>query len=210
MEIEKLLPIIKMIRLFLLLLFCLNVSANSNFELTEKLNKMKSLTGDFKQKVTDQNGAILQEVSGQFFFKKPNLFKWDYLKPLKSQLISDGELLYLYDPDLKQVIISQLKKIGGVSPAMLLVTNDIESLFKITRIRDKEIDWFKAVPHEPDKANFKEVFIHFSQDKLKFMTIIDGFDNKTEIQFININQNLKINDAFFLFNTPDDIDVIKN
>ena len=42
------------------------------------------------------------------------------------------------------------------------------------------------------------------------MTIIDGFDNKTEIQFININQNIKINDAFFLFNTPDDIDVIKN
>ena len=199
-----------MIRLFLLLLFCLNVSANSHFELSEKLNKMKSLTGDFKQKVTDQNGAILQEVSGQFFFKKPNLFKWDYLKPLKSQLISDGELLYLYDPDLKQVVISQLKKIGGVSPAMLLVTKDIESLFKITRIRDKEIDWFKAVPHDPEKANFKEVFINFSQDRLKFMTIIDGFDNKTEIQFIDINQNIKINDAFFLFNTPDGIDVIKN
>ena len=199
-----------MIRLFLLLLFCLNVSANSHFELSEKLNKMKSLTGDFKQKVTDQNGAILQEVSGQFFFKKPNLFKWDYLKPLKSQLISDGELLYLYDPDLKQVVISQLKKIGGVSPAMLLVTKDIESLFKITRIRDKEIDWFKAVPHDPEKANFKEVFINFSQDTLNHMRIIDGFDNKTEIQFININQNTKINDAFFLFNTPDDIDVIKN
>ena len=199
-----------MIRLFLLLLFCLNLSANSHFELSEKLNKMKSLTGNFKQKVTDQNGAILQEVSGQFFFKKPNLFKWDYLKPLKSQLISDGELLYLYDPDLKQVVISQLKKIGGVSPAMLLVTKDIESLFKITRIRDKEIDWFKAVPHDPEKANFKEVFINFSQDRLKFMTIIDGFDNKTEIQFIDINQNIKINDAFFLFNTPDGIDVIKN
>ena len=199
-----------MIRLFLLLLFCLNVSANSHFELSEKLNKMKSLTGDFKQKVTDQNGAILQEVSGQFFFKKPNLFKWDYLKPLKSQLISDGELLYLYDPDLKQVVISQLKKIGGVSPAMLLVTKDIESLFKITRIRDKEIDWFKAVPHDPEKANFKEVFINFSQDRLNHMRIVDEFDNETEIQFININQNTKINDAFFLFNTPDDIDVIKN
>ena len=35
----------------------------------------------------------------------------------------------LYDPDLKQVVISQLKKLGGVSPAMLLVNRDIESLF---------------------------------------------------------------------------------
>ena len=76
---------------------------------------MNSLTGKFKQKVVDQNGATLQEVSGQFFFKKPNLFKWDYLEPSKSQLISDGELLYLYDPDLKQVVISQLKKFGGLA-----------------------------------------------------------------------------------------------
>lgn len=200
-----------MIRFFIILFFCSNVFANSHSELSNILNKMKSLTGDFKQKVTDQNGAILQEVSGEFFFKKPNLFKWDYLKPVKSQLISDGELLYLYDPDLKQVVISQLKKIGGVSPAMLLVTKDIESLFKITIVKDeKGINWFKAVPHEPEKANFKKVFINFVEDKLKFMRIIDGFDNKTEIQFINIDQNKKINDAFFLFNTPEDIDVIKN
>ena len=200
-----------MIRFFIILFFCSNVFANSHSELSNMLNKMKSLTGDFKQKVTDQNGATLQEVSGEFFFKKPNLFKWDYLKPVKSQLISDGELLYLYDPDLKQVVISQLKKIGGVSPAMLLVTKDIESLFKITIVKDKKgINWFKAVPHEPEKANFKKVFINFVEDKLKFMRIIDGFDNKTEIQFINIDQNKKINDAFFLFNTPEDIDVIKN
>ena len=200
-----------MIRFFLILLYCLNVSANSDSELSNILNEMNSLTGNFKQKVIDQNGAILQEVSGQFFFKKPNLFKWNYLEPVKSQLISDGELLYLYDPDLKQVIISQLKKIGGVSPAMLLVTRDIESLFKVSIIQDeKGVSWFKALPHEPEKANFKEVFINFVQNELKGMRIIDGFDNTTEIEFIKVSQNININEAIFLFNTPEDIDVIRN
>ena len=42
------------------------------------------------------------------------------------------------------------------------------------------------------------------------MRIIDGFDNTTEINFIKVNQNPIINEAFFLFNTPEDIDVIKN
>jgi outer membrane lipoprotein carrier protein len=172
---------------------------------------MNSLTGKFKQTVKDQNGATLQEVSGQFFFKKPNLFKWDYLKPSKSQLISDGELLYLYDPDLKQVVISQLKKLGGVSPAMLLVNRDIESLFEITIIQDKKgVDWFRALPHEPEKANFKEVFINFVQNELKGMRIIDGFDNTTEIEFIKVSRNININEAIFLFNTPENIDVIRN
>ena len=200
-----------MIRFFIFLLFCSNVLANSHSELSNLLNKMNSLTGNFKQKVIDQNGAILKEVSGQFFFKKPNLFKWNYLEPVKSQLISDGELLYLYDPDLKQVIISQLKKIGGVSPAMLLVTRDIESLFKVSIIQDeKGVSWFKALPHEPEKANFKEVFINFVQNELKGMRIIDGFDNTTEIEFIKVSRNININEAIFLFNTPEDIDVIRN
>ena len=200
-----------MIRFFILLFFCLPLAANSDSELSNILNEMDSLTGNFKQKVLDQNGATLQEVSGQFFFKKPNLFKWDYLEPSKSQLISDGELLYLYDPDLKQVVISQLKKFGGVSPAMLLVTSDIESLFEVTIIQDKKgVSWFRALPHEPEKANFKEVFINFSQKKLKSMRIIDGFDNTTEIDFIKVSRNTDINEAIFLFNTPEDIDVIKN
>ena len=200
-----------MIRFLIILFFCLPVSANPDSNLSNILNEMNSLTGDFKQKVSDQNGAILQEVSGQFFFKKPNLFKWDYLEPAKSQLISDGELLYLYDPDLKQVVISQLKKLGGVSPAMLLVNRDIESLFKISIIQDKRgVSWFKAVPKEPEKANFKEVFINFIQKELKGMKIIDGFDNVTEIEFIKVSRNININEAIFLFNTPEDTDVIRN
>ena len=200
-----------MIRFLIILFFCLPVSANPNSELSNILNEMNSLTGDFKQKVLDQNGATLQEVSGQFFFKKPNLFKWNYLEPSKSQLISDGELLYLYDPDLKQVVISQLKKLGGVSPAMLLVNRDIKSLFEISIIKDKNgNNWFKAVPQEPEKANFKEVFINFFQKELKSMRIIDGFDNTTEIQFIKVSLNTDINEAIFLFNTPEDIDIIKN
>ncbi len=200
-----------MIKLFFILLICTNVLANSGSELSNILNKMDSLTGDFKQKVLDQNGATLQEVSGQFFFKKPNLFKWNYLEPVKSQLISDGELLYLYDPDLKQVIISQLKEFGGVSPAMLLVSRDIESLFKVSIIQDEKGDnWFKAVPNEPEKANFKEVFINFFRNELRGMKIIDNFDNTTEIEFLRVSQNVNINEAIFLFNTPEDIDVIRN
>jgi outer membrane lipoprotein carrier protein len=200
-----------MIRFFFILLFSLNVSANSDSDLSNILNQMNSLTGKFKQTVKDQNGATLQEVSGQFFFKKPNLFKWDYLEPSKNQLISDGELLYLYDPDLKQVVISQLKKFGGLSPAMLLVTNDIESLFEVTIIQDKKgTDWFRALPLEPEKANFKEVFINFVQKELKGMRIIDGFNNTTEIEFIKVSRNTDINEAIFLFNTPEDIDIIRN
>ena len=42
------------------------------------------------------------------------------------------------------------------------------------------------------------------------MRIIDGFDNTTEIEFSRVSRNTEINEAIFLFNTPEDIDVIRN
>jgi outer membrane lipoprotein carrier protein len=42
------------------------------------------------------------------------------------------------------------------------------------------------------------------------MRIIDNFDNVTDINFKNIIQNNDINDATFLFNFPEGVDVIKN
>ena len=42
------------------------------------------------------------------------------------------------------------------------------------------------------------------------MRIIDSFDNTTEIEFIKVSRNTDINEAIFLFNTPEDIDVIRN
>ena len=57
-----------MIRFFIIFLFSLPLSANSDSEFSNILNEMNSLTGNFKQKVLDPNGETLQEVSGQFFF----------------------------------------------------------------------------------------------------------------------------------------------
>lgn len=42
------------------------------------------------------------------------------------------------------------------------------------------------------------------------MKVLDNFDNLTTINFHKIIQNKGINEGKFLFNFPDDIDVIKN
>ena len=85
------------------------------------------------------------------------------------------------------------------------------NFFEVNIIQDEGgNDWFRVLPHEPEKANFKEVFIYFVQRELKSMKIIDGFNNTTEIEFIKVSLNKNINEAIFLFNTPEDIDIIRN
>ena len=42
------------------------------------------------------------------------------------------------------------------------------------------------------------------------MRVLDNFEQTTIIVFKSLVVNNKINDEFFLFNTPDNVDVIKN
>ena len=208
---ERLLHQIIMIKYLFATLFVFNVGAKDINDFPKLIGKMNSAQGDFTQKVIDQNGKLVQEVSGIFSFKKPNFFRWEYTQPFESQIISDGELLYLYDPDLKQVVISSLDKLGGVSPAMLLVSGDIHNSFKLNYLKNIESrDWFQATPKDKSKSTFKSVLINFEAEKIKEMRILDNFEQTTIIIFKSLVVNNKINDEFFLFNTPENVDVIKN
>ena len=200
-----------MIKYLLLALIVSSINAKELNVYPRLIGKMNSAQGNFSQKVIDKNGTLVQEDSGIFSFKKPNFFRWIYQKPFESQIVSDGELLYLYDPDLKQVVISSLKKLGGISPAMLLVSGDISNSFELSYLEKSESkNWFEAVPKDKSRTTFKSVLINFEAEKINEMRVIDNFDRTTIIVFSSLVVNNKIDDEYFLFNTPENVDVIKN
>tara|TARA_B100000767_G_C19766667_1_gene537873 strand:+ start:1656 stop:2258 length:603 start_codon:yes stop_codon:yes gene_type:complete len=200
-----------MIKYLLLALIVSSINAKELNVYPKLIGKMNSAQGNFSQKVIDKNGTLVQEDSGIFSFKKPNFFRWIYQKPFESQIVSDGELLYLYDPDLKQVVISSLKKLGGISPAMLLVSGDISNSFELSYLENIESkNWFEAVPKDKSRTTFKSVLINFEAEKINEMRVIDNFDRTTIIVFSSLVVNNKIDDEYFLFNTPENVDVIKN
>jgi|TARA_B110000196_G_scaffold422_1_gene362 outer membrane lipoprotein carrier protein len=200
-----------MIKYLLLALIVSSINAKELNVFPRLIGKMNSAQGNFSQKVIDKNGTLVQEDSGIFSFKKPNFFRWIYQKPFESQIVSDGELLYLYDPDLKQVVISSLKKLGSVSPAMLLVSGDISNSFELNYLENIESkNWFEAIPKDKSRTTFKSVLINFEAEKINEMRVIDNFDRTTIIVFSSLVVNNKIDDEYFLFNTPENVDVIKN
>lgn len=199
---------------FLLIIFFLVPSvafADDYLDFSQAVDDMNTLQGNFTQRVLDNKNNIIQDVEGSFLFKKPNLFKWNYDYPFKSQIICDGELLYLYDPDLKQVVISPLQKLGGVSPAMLLVSSSASNYFNIHRLEnDSSEQAFEAIPKNLGDTSFKKVFIYFNRGLLSQMHILDNLNHRTEISFKKLKSNTEINEASFLFNMPENVDVIKN
>ena len=199
-----------MIKFLILFFFSLNVFAQ-NDNLEKFLSNLNSFEANFVQEVKDFSNQIIDESSGKVIFLKPNFFRWTYQVPSENEIISDGEFLYLYDPDLKQVIESRLDGQLNMSPAMLLVSENIHEFFNTRLLKNSQnIMEFVAQPKNDESAFFKQVIFIFNNNQLNIMKVLDNFDNLTTIKFHKIIQNKDINEAKFLFNYPDDIDVIKN
>ena len=195
-----------------ILLFYLNINllwASPADELSTLLNRTSAFSGQFSQLVFDNKSQLIEEASGDVVFKKPHFFKWIYQAPHQNQIISDGETVYIYDPDLSQVIMSRFSQSKSNNPANIFFLNNLEESFKVTKILIDDEVWYRCESKLKD-IDYQSIEISFNKDKIKAMKVIDGLQNKIIINFVNISYSTDIDEASFLFNVPDNVEVIKN
>ena len=194
----------------------LNVFAEGISDLNAFVNNVSSMSSEFSQVVLDKKGSKLQDVEGVMLFKRPNKFRWDYLKPYQNQIISDGDRLYMYDQDLRQVSINSIAKVGGSTPLLIIAGKNIEKYFTLKNIESQagdessqNIKWVEAIPKE-EGAGFSKVMLGLTENKLSVMKIVDAFEHITTISFKNAKYNVSLSDNDFLFKLPNGVDVLQN
>src|SRR5262249_3366244 len=74
-----------------------------------KYGALRSISADFSQHYLDQSGRAFHE-SGHVTIKRPNKMRWDYTEPEKKLFVSDGQKLYFYVPEDKQVTVTPIKE----------------------------------------------------------------------------------------------------
>ena len=201
---------------FAFLILSFNVLADGISDLNAFVNNISSMSSEFSQVVLDKKGLKLQDVEGVMLFKRPNKFRWDYLKPYQNQIISDGDRLYMYDQDLRQVSINPIAKVAGSTPLLIIAGKNIEKYFTLKNIDDQvnnegnqNIKWVEAVPKE-EGAGFSKVILGLTENKLSVMKIVDAFEHTTTISFKNAKYNVTLVDNDFLFKLPTGVDVVQN
>mgnify|MGYP000686648594 FL=1 len=201
---------------FVFLMLSLNVFAEGISDLNAFVNNVSSMSSEFSQIVLDKKGSKLQDVEGVMLFKRPNKFRWDYLKPYQNQIISDGDRLYMYDQDLRQVSINSIAKVGGSTPLLIIAGKNIEKYFTLKNIESQagdessqNIKWVEAIPKE-EGAGFSKVMLGLTENKLSVMKIVDAFEHITTISFKNAKYNVSLSDNDFLFKLPNGVDVVQN
>ncbi|MDA7086205.1 outer membrane lipoprotein chaperone LolA [Pseudomonas sp. SA3-5] len=178
--------------------------------LTALLNQAKTINARFSQLTLDGSGTQLQETAGQLVLKRPGLFRWHTDEPMEQLLVSNGEKVWLYDPDLEQVTIQTLDKRLTHTPALLLSgdVSQIQENFEISHKEGGNVVDFMLKPKSKDTL-FDSLRLSFRSGVLNDMQLIDTIGQRTNILFLNVKMNESVDDKLFSFEIPEGADVIQ-
>ncbi|MBU1329425.1 MAG: outer membrane lipoprotein chaperone LolA [Gammaproteobacteria bacterium] len=178
--------------------------------LTQLLDQAQTLTARFSQLTLDGSGTQLQETAGELALKRPGLFRWHTDEPMEQLLVSNGEKVWLYDPDLEQVTIQALDQRLTHTPALLLSgdVSQIQDNFDITFKEGGNVVDFILKPKSKDTL-FDSLRLSFRAGVLNDMQLIDSIGQRTNILFLAVKMNEPVDDAQFTFEVPEGADVIQ-
>lgn len=182
-------------------------------KLIENLGAMKSMHATFHQWVEDAKRTRLQDVTGTIWVKRPGKFRWDTNEPYPQSIITDGDVLWIYDKDLDQATQKKLDTQVGNTPALLLSgdPNSILKSFSVSAYEYEESgEWRFDLTPKTEEALFELLRVHFVKGTIRDMYLRDSLGQTTRIEFKSPKLNIEIKDNIFEFTPPEGVDVIKD
>lgn len=179
--------------------------------LSEMLSGYESYQAEFTQTVTTDEGERIQESTGQIKARRGGDFYWRTDPPLEQTIVTAGDEVKVYDPDLLQVTVYPLEDRIASTPALLLSGEvvDLASSFKIRREDEEDRKVFILEPRDKDTL-FLELAMVFRDGVLREMRLHDSLDQHSRLRFDDVVLNESIADARFELDIPDNVDVIRN
>lgn len=147
--------------------------------------------------------------------QRPGKFRWDYQTPYKQLILADGQRLWIYDPDLDQVVVKPLEAALGDTPALLLSgkglsgKQSLEQQFNIIESLEAQdgLYWVTLKPTARD-SSFQEVRLGFDEKHLRRMELVDGFGQQTLLEFFDMQTNVEVPPDSFRFDPPKGVDIV--
>lgn len=196
--------------IFFVLLFSnhLSYAETAAQSLHHILAPVNSISATFKQQVMDQNNQVYQQLSGDFKASKPNQLHWNIVSPLAQLIVSDGDNVWLYDPDLEQVVIQNFSDDFKANPLSILLgdLNQLNNDFSVTQLLDNK---FSLQPKQGNSL-FTEIQLIFEKNILSTILYQDTLGQNTFIALEDVKINPPIDQTTFIFQIPQDVDIINH
>ncbi|MEQ5820764.1 outer membrane lipoprotein chaperone LolA [Halomonas sp. SCS19] len=178
--------------------------------LTRMLEPLNTYSADFEQQILDGSGQRLQQTEGHMWLSRPGKFRWEVKAPYEQIVVSDGDEVTLYDPDLEQATIQPLDERITHTPALLLSgsANELTDSYEVKSSQQGTAETFTLEPKASDTL-FESLRLTFYSEQLAALEMTDSTGQRTAIAFDNAEQNGNIDDQRYRFAVPEGTDVIR-
>lgn len=175
------------------------------------LQQTNTLSADVEQLLIDQDGRDLQETTARLLMQKPANFRWEIIEPYNELMVTDGALIWRYEPDLEQVTIQTFDAELDRTPVMLLngTAQSIGETYTVSAstMTDGVHTRFVLQPKQADSL-FERMSLTFNGATLEEMQFEDSRGQRTSLTFRDVKRNQNVDAAQFRYTPPAGVEVI--
>ena len=177
--------------------------------LDSRLGGIETLSADVTQLIVETGGGLLEESAIRMRLRKPGGFYWETLEPFPELIVTDGQTLWNYQPDLEQVVIENWDSSRAELAAQLLngETGDLAGEYRVTLDATGELNRFELSPLAPDSP-YARIAIEFITGELDVIRLDNRNGQQTVWRFTNLRRNTTLEDALFHFEPPPGIEIV--
>lgn len=191
--------------------------AHSVARIQERYDGIRDLSADFEQvsqTVVMGGGASLEPTAthGKVVLAKPGRMLWSYLEPEPSFVISNGDVVWIYDVEGRQVTRVPVDRgyLAGAALQFLLGQGRLAETFRIevTRCEGGDIG-LELVPRAPASYERLTLTSEAATGLVTETSIVDLFGNRTSLRFSNIRVNGSPDPSVFEFTVPKGVELLE-
>ena len=159
----------------------------------------------------ERAGQDLQ-ASGVAVFAKPGRMRWTYEKPEPSLVVSDGQTLWVYDPQAHEAQEFPVGQgfLSGSAVQFLLGEGQILSAFDVRALDcASETVHLLLTPKQDATYEQLELWVTARSGDVKGTAVVDLFGNRTEVSFESLRIDLRPDPAIFRFQAGPGVSVLR-
>lgn len=177
------------------------------------LSPPQTLRASVVQLILESDGGVIEESHILMKVKRPNGFYWETIEPFPELVVTDGKLLWNYQPDLEQVVIEAWDSERSELAAELLAgdISSLETKYSVFRRTPEgsEFTEFELRPLTHQDA-YQRIDLTFDGNTLEMIYVESSSGERTVWQFKDFVVDSLMDDSEFVFVPPPDVEVIAN
>lgn len=172
--------------------------------LENRYNRTKTLQVSFEESYMG-SGRPRRSESGELSLQKPGKMRWEYAQPAGKLFLSDGKLIYYYNPVSKRAEKMKVRESEDMRAPLAFLLGKLDFQKDFTDFKLKIDGDNKLVIAKPksEKLPYKQVEFTVSPQMEIRQLIVSGYDDAVLIfRFANERVNPVIDESQFKFELP--------